>query len=741
MSHVIGSSVQRLDIATKVTGQRKFPQDFDMEGQLHAQVVWAQYPHARVLDIDTAQACAVPGVIDVLTASDVPVNEYGIMTYDQPVMIPIGEKTRWMGDRIAVVVAETEQAAREASEKIRVEYKVYDPITDPRAARADQVLVHPEKDSNTIRHLFVHRGDAQAAFAQADVIIEENYETPCVEHAYLQPEACLGYIDPQGRVTLIVATQWPHDDIRQLAHILGVPQEEVRELVPAVGGAFGGREDMSLQPLVAVAVHKLRRPVKMVWTREESIRGHGKRHPFYMHFKTGCTREGQLVALQATCVTDAGAYESTSVVVLSGAVSFMSGPYHYPACHIDAYTVYTNNAPGMAMRGFGAAQVPVGYELQMDKMARALGMDPVEFRLKNILHEGDERITGNRMPAGTAAYQCLTEVAEAAGWAASGGHWHAPPVAPSSCPERRRGIGIACAYKNVGYSFGFDDKSTARVQLRLDDAGRIQRATVRLAAVEVGQGVSTVLAQIAAQTLDIPFERVRVAFVDSATVPDAGSCSASRHTYMSGNAVMRACEQALSKRAHVLRAESGETHIEAEHTYRGKQYRPTTDFDPETGECNPHFSYGYGAQAVLIEVDVETGQIEVLRVWSANNAGKVIHPAGVFGQSAGGLHMGLGWTVMEEVIQHQSQLRTRRLSEYHIPTAVDMPPEFIDIQVEIPDPAGPHGAVGMGETPLLSTAPALLIALCNATGIYLDRIPATPERVWRALRAADRMGS
>jgi CO/xanthine dehydrogenase Mo-binding subunit len=300
--------------------------------------------------------------------------------------------------------------------------------------------------------------------------------------------------------------------------------------------------------------------------------------------------------------------------------------------------------------------------------------------------------------------------------------------------RRRRGIGIACTYKNVGYSFGFDDKSTARVQLRLDDTGDIARATVHLAAVEVGQGVDTALAQIAADVLDIPVERVRVAFVDTSSTPDAGSCSASRHTYMSGNAVLLACQAAQSRRADVLRAETGESSVEAEVTYRGKSRRPTTDWDPVTGECDPHFSYSYGAQVALIEVDTETGEIDVLDMWSANNAGKVINPAMVYGQSAGGLHMGLGYALMEEVVHEGARLRTRRLSEYYVPTALDMPTRFHDIQIEVADPTGPFGATGIGETPLLGTAPAILNALSDAVGLRLTIIPATPERVWRALK-------
>ena len=736
MTRTVGKSVQRADIAAKVRGQSHFPQDCSRDDQLHAKIVWAAHPRARVLHVDMSRAENVPGVVRILTAADVPANEYGIISFDQPVLIPVGSETHWTGDRIALVVAETEAAAARARDLVTVEYEALAPLADPHTAMGSSELVHSGTDSNVIRHLFLRRGQAEEAFARSDLVIEATYYTQCVEHAYLQPEACLGYVDEEERIALVVATQWPHDDIRQLAHVLQVPEERLRIVVPAVGGAFGGREDMSLQPLVALAVYVLRRPVKMVWSREESIRGHGKRHPFHIRLKTGCTANGDLQAIEAECVSDAGAYESTSVTVLSDALSFISGPYRYPNCSIDGYTVYTNNAPGMAMRGFGAAQAAFAYEQQMDRMARALGLDPVAFRLKNVLEDNAVRLTGNTMPPGTSARACLAAAAEAAGWQERDGSWTPPEVGQPQQRERRRGIGVACTYKNVGYSFGFDDRSTARVQLDLDPTGQIAHATIHLAAVEVGQGVTTALTQIAAEILDLPVERVSFAEVDTASSPDAGSCSASRHTYLSGKAVYLACQKALRQRQQALREESGEREIEASYTYRGQSRRPTTDWDPVTGECNPHFSYAYGAQVALVEIDTETGEIEVIKVWSANNAGKVIHPASVYGQSAGGLAMGLGYALMEEVVQESGRLRTRRLSEYPVPTALDMPCEFVDIQIEVPDPSGPFGATGIGEVPLLSTAPAVLNALADATGVYLDTIPATPERVWHALAAA-----
>ncbi|MDI7277868.1 MAG: molybdopterin-dependent oxidoreductase, partial [Anaerolineae bacterium] len=375
MAQVVGAPVQRVDIEAAVQGRRTYPQDLTMDGMLHAVVVWAGHPHALIRRIDRSAALAVPGVVAVLTYEDVPVNEYGININDQPVLADT--KVRWLGDRVAVVVAETPRAAERARDLVHVEYEELPVVSHAiEAMKPEAPLVHEDRRSNVLKHIYVRRGNVEEGFAAADVVVEGSYRTPFVEHAYLQPEAGLGYIDEQGRVTVVCAAQWPHDDLHQIAHALALPEEQVREIVPAVGGAFGGREDISLQILVALAAWKLRRPVKMVWSREESIRGHGKRHPFYMRHRWGATREGRLLAVEIEAVLDAGAYASTSVPVLQNAVSFLAGPYVVPNARIDGYAVYTNNAVTMAMRGFGATQPPFGYELQMDKLAEALGLDP-----------------------------------------------------------------------------------------------------------------------------------------------------------------------------------------------------------------------------------------------------------------------------------------------------------------------------------------------------------------------------
>jgi CO/xanthine dehydrogenase Mo-binding subunit len=734
---VIGRSLPRIDARAKVTGQAKYPGDFYMEGMLHAKVVWSEYPHAKVLRIDTSEAEACPGVVAVLTYKDVPVNEYGINIKDQSVLVaplPLvgggqgGGKVRWVGDRIAIVVAESERIAEVARKLVEVDYEPLPVVDDPREAmRPDAPLVHEDRGTNVLKQFKVRKGNVEAGFARADVIVEGYYVTPFVEHAYLQPEAGLGYIDEEGRVTVIVAAQWAQDDLHQIAHMLNLPEDRVREIVPAIGGAFGGREDMYIQHLLALCAYCLRRPVKMVFSREESVCRTGKRHPYYMRYKTAATRDGKLTAMEIELISDAGAYASTSTVVMANSTSFAAGPYVVPNAKIDSYTVYTNNAVTMAMRGFGSTQVPVAYELQMDKLAEALGMDPVEIRMKNLFEDGSIAVTGNPMPSGVGIKETLRQAALAAGWRKEDGHWVRPEM--PAADGKLYGLGVACAYKNVGYSMGFDDKSTAVVELTLDDTGQVDKALVKIAASEVGQGVHTALAQIAAETLGVGVEKVEVALVDTTETPDAGSSSASRHVYLSGNAVMAACRLAREKWHTALRAEEGKTHIEARYTYHGRDARPTTPFDPETGECDPHISYGYATQIALVEVDAETGEVGVLRLYSAHDVGRAVNPQMIKGQIGGGVHMGEGYALMEEYVQQKGVVKTRKFSEYFIPTVLDMPRELVPLIIEVPDPTGPYGATGVGEMTTLPTAPAILSAIHDATGVWIEELPATAEKV------------
>ena len=721
-ARAIGQPLRRIDALDKVTGRARYPQDLYVEGMLHAKVLWSEFPHARILSIDTSRAESHPGVVAVLTYKDVPVNEFGLIENDQRVLAE--GKVRSVGDPVALVVAETEQAAEEARQLIKVDYEPLPVVSDPREAmQPDAPLVHEEKGSNILAHYRVRKGDVEKAFAQADVVVEGRYRTPHQEHAYLQPEAGLALIDEQGKVAVYVASQWAHDDRRQIAHALNVPEDQVRVIHTAIGGAFGGREDISLQIMLALAAWKTKRPVKMVYSREESFRGHHKRHPFFMRYKVGATKEGQLIALEAELISDAGSDASVSAVVMANAVAQATGPYEIPNVKVDGYAVHTNNILTGAMRAFGAPQVNFAMELSMEKLAQALGMDPVELRMKNVLREGSRVGTNTVVPAGVGIGETLRQAALAAGWREVDGHWIKPAKAAGGESSKRRGIGVACSWKNVGYSFGFPDHSIARVEIYGGE--EMERAVVKCGVADVGQGAQTALAQIAAEVLGIPYERVEVIVSDTDVVPDAGSSSASRQTYVSGNAVRLAALRA--KR----RWEEGNRPA-FDHCY---YYPPqTTDFAPETGECYPHFSYGYTTQIVELEVDVETGEVEILKVYSAHDVGRAINPQMIEGQIEGGVVMGEGYALIEEFIQQGGFIKTRKLSEYFIPTSLDAPREVVPIVVEAPDPEGPFGAKGVGEMTVMSMAPAIAAAIHDAVGVWLNELPITAERVLRAMK-------
>jgi len=736
----VGESIIKIDAAPKARGEGIYPQDFNLEGQLYASVVWSQYPHAKVCSIDITKAAAYPGVVKVLTAGDVPENSYGINFPDQSVFMVAGDKVRSVADRIAMVVAETHEAAREACGLVEVKYELLPVVSDPREAMKDgSILIHPERgDTNIIDKIKIRRGDIQTGFEEADVVVESYYTTQAQEHAYMQPDAGVGYIDDKGRVTVIVATQAPHDDIPKIARILQVEEKAVHLVVPAVGGAFGGREDMQTHHLLAVAAFVLRRPVKLVFSREETTMFTGHRHPFYMRCKSGATREGMLTAVEVEMIADAGAYISSSIWMLNNATSNAAGPYKVPNAKIDSCAVYTNNVMNMAMRGFGAPQAAFAYEMQMNKLAVALGMDPVEIRMKNLLEDGDICLTGKPMPEGVGVKETLKEVALKAGWKQNGTHWEAPQVPVSISPEKRIGLGLSTSYKNVGFSFGMDDYSKAIVELYLQESGQIDRAVVKCGASDLGMGAQTALAQIAAEILDLNVTKISVPVLDTADVPYAGSSSASRQTYTSGNAVYGACQDAVKKLQQTLRDETGELKIIGEYEFHTSAVRPTSYYAPETGECEPHVSYGYTSQAVLLEVDVETGETKILKLWTAQDCGKMIDPAMVNGQVAGAVHMGVGYGLMEEFIQHEGVPQTRGFSQYMFPTVLDMPEEMVSINVEVPDPTGPFGAKGVAEMPLLPTAPAIMAAIHQATGVWIDTLPATAERVWSRLNEKEK---
>jgi CO/xanthine dehydrogenase Mo-binding subunit len=737
----VGQSITRVDARAKVTGEALYPGDISMPGMVYGKILFAGRPHARVLSIDTAQAESVDGVVAIFTAQDVPVNEYGLQRPDQPVLCGPGSKkpgadvVRFIGDQVAVVVAETEEAAARARDLIQVDYEDLPAITSPfDALKPDAPQLHPGRppipihpeltiDGNRISHHQIRKGDVEAAWDRAHVIIEGNYTTHPQEHAYLQPEAGVSYIDEEGRVTVVIAGQWVWEDQHQIAHALGLEPEQVRVIYPAIGGAFGGREDMSLQIVLALAAWKLGRPVKIVWSREESIRGHCKRHPMWLRCKLGATRDGQLVAAEIHAVADGGAYCYTTNKVLGNTIITAAGPYEIPNVKIDVDGYYTNNPPYGAFRGFGAPQGIFAAELQMDKLAQALGMDPVELRLKNLLRDESLAVMGTPLPGGVNLVEVTTRCAEAMGWiGAEDGTWYRPGF-DSPAPAVRCGTGIAVAFKNIGFSFGYQENCWAKIELRGES--EIETATVYVGTAEVGQGSHTVIRQMAADGLGIDIEKVELELSDTATSPgSSGSVSASRMTFMVGNALRGAAAEALEK------WQDEDRPAVAEYTYLAPQ---TTPFDPETGYGVPNLAYGYVAQAVSVEVDTETGEVRIPRVVCANDVGKAINPHLVEGQIEGGVIQAMGWAMMENFLTDGGDVVTDRLSTYLIPTALDLPGQVESIIVEQADSRGPWGARGMGEMPFIPLAPAIVAAIHDATGVWIDDLPLTAERVLKAL--------
>ncbi len=721
----IGRSLPRTDALGKVTGETDYSGDLSMEGMLFMKILLSERPHARVRRIDTKAAEAAPGVVAVFTAKDVPVNEYGLQIPDQPVLCGPGsikpdcDRVRFVGDQIAVVVAESEAEAAAALNLIRVDYEDLPLVIDPEAAmRPGATLLHPTRgDSNICVHYKIRKGDAEAAMAKADVIVEGVYRTPVQEHAYLQPEAGLAYIDEAGRVTVACAGQWTNADRTSIAHALALPEERVRVIYPAIGGAFGGREDISVQIVLALAALKLKRPVKIIWSRRESIIGHAKRHAVILRAKWGATKDGLIIAAQNEITGDGGAYMYTSNKVLGNSTITATGPYFIPNVKTDVYGVYTNNIPGAAFRGFGAPQALFMAEGQVNKLAEKLGMDPVELRLKNALRDGLTLAVGTPAPGPVSVPQVVEAAAQRFGWKRFTG-----AKQPRGNSALVRGVGFAAGFKNVGFSFGYQDNSWAKVEIHGN--GNIEEVIVHHAGAEVGHGTHTVMAQMAAEVIGVPFEQVRVIPSDSATEGDPGSSSASRMTFMAGNAIKGAAEAALRK------WRSEERPATAEFTYLSPK---TTHFDEETGYSTPNFSYAYSAEAVEVEVDTETGQVRVLRAVVADDVGKAINPDLVRGQIEGAVAQAQGYALTEELKLKDGRVLTDQLSTYLLPTILDIPETVESVILEIAEPNGPWGARGLGEIPFLPYVPAVAAAIHDATGVWMDEFPFTPERVLRAL--------
>ncbi|WP_424862338.1 xanthine dehydrogenase family protein molybdopterin-binding subunit [Streptomyces sp. MMS24-I29] len=772
----IGESAPRPDGVLKVTGEFAYSSDMWHEDMLWGHTLRSTPAHAEIVSIDIAEALATPGVHAVLTHDDLPaaVKNYGLEIQDTPVLAR--GKVRHHGEPVALVAADHPETARRAAARIRIDYRELPVVTDEASALAPGApLVHEHRTDHHAGHVphpnIVHRqpvvrGDAEAAAARADVVVGGEYVFGMQDQAFLGPESGLAVPAEDGGVDLYVATQWLHADRRQIAPVLGLPEDKVRMTLSGVGGAFGGREDLSMQIHACLLALRTGRPVKMVYNRFESFFGHVHRHPARLRYEHGATRDGRLTHVKCRIVLDGGAYASSSPAVVGNAASLGVGPYVVDDVDIEAVALYTNNPPCGAMRGFGAVQACFAYEAQMDKLAAELGMDPVEFRRINAMEQGSVLPTGQIVDSPAPVAELLRRVKARAlpperQWETAGERpdVRALPGGLSNTTHGEgvvRGVGYAVGIKNVGFSEGFDDYSTARV--RIEVVGGEPVAVVHTAMAEVGQGGVTVHAQIARTELGVA--RVTVQPADT-RVGSAGSTSASRQTYVTGGAVKHACEAVREKVLELGRRRFGPYHpawataellledgkvvtdggevlaaladvlggesVEAELEWR---HRPTEPFDLRTGQGNGHVQYSFAAHRAVVEVDTELGLVKVVELACAQDVGKALNPLSVEGQIQGGTTQGLGIAVMEEIVVDPvtAKVRNPSFTDYLIPTILDTPAIPVDV-LELADDHAPYGLRGVGEAPTLSSTPAVLAAIRNATGLELNRTPVRPEHL------------
>ncbi|GAA2544236.1 xanthine dehydrogenase subunit D [Streptomyces koyangensis] len=772
----IGESTLRPDGTLKVTGEFAYASDMWHEDMLWGHTLRSPHAHARIVSLDTGEALAQPGVYAVLTYDDLPaeVKNYGLEIQDTPALAH--GRVRHHGEPVALVAADHPETARRAAAKIKVVYEELPLVTDEASATAPGApLLHEDRDDHHAAHTphpnIVHRqpivhGDIAAGRARADVVVTGEYVFGMQDQAFLGPESGLAVPAEDGGVDLYVATQWLHADLRQIAPVLGLPEEKVRMTLSGVGGAFGGREDLSMQIHACLLALRTGKPVKMVYNRFESFFGHVHRHPAKLHYEHGATHDGKLTHLACRIVLDGGAYASSSPAVVGNAASLGAGPYNIDNVDIEVLALYSNNPPCGAMRGFGAVQACFAYEAQMDKLAAALGMDPVELRQLNAMEQGSVLPTGQSVDAPAPVAELLRRVKARPlpperQWESAGG---APDVRelPGGLSNTThgegvvRGVGYAVGIKNVGFSEGFDDYSTARVRLQV--AGGEPVAVVHTAMAEVGQGGITVHAQIARTELGV--SQVTIHPADT-QVGSAGSTSASRQTYVTGGAVKHACEAVREKVLEIGRAKLGTYHpawATAELLLEGGKvvtdggevlaslaevlgdevvdlelewrHRPTEPFDLRTGQGDGHVQYSFAAHRAVVEVDTELGLVKVVELACAQDVGKALNPLSVVGQIQGGSTQGLGVAVMEEIVVDPATAKVRNPSftDYLIPTILDTPTIPVDV-LELADDHAPYGLRGVGEAPTLSSTPAVLAAIRAATGLELNRTPVRPEHL------------
>ncbi len=733
-SAAIGQARPNPNARAKIEGTARFTDDYHFPGMLYARTKRADVPHARIRAIDTSAASALPGVHAVLTHEDVPGHKrHGLVIDDWPILC--SDKVRYAGDAVAIVAADSDEIAAAAVDLIEVDYEELPVVSNAiQAAQADAPLVHEGRDDgNLLKHIKVDKGDIEAGFAAADVVIDQTYRTQATEHMFLEPECSIGVpagYDPSDfggelydvavrgemarhdKTTIYVGSQIPYQDRSQTAAALGVKPEAVRIVATLMGGGFGGKEDITGQIHVALLAEKTGRPVKMLYSRQESLLVHPKRHATVIRMRTGATADGRLTAVEATLYGDGGAYASLSEKVLTRATTHATGPYDVPNVKIDCFAMYTNNAPSGALRGFGVTQSCFAVESNMDMLAEHLELNAVEIRRINALDVGRTTSTGQVMRESVGLNECIDKVAtDMCGrdfrWTWDEG-------------DSRFAWGLAVAYKNTGLGGGAVDRASAEVEVWAG-ADNVTRAEVRISSAEMGQGLPAVLAACAAEELGIPIERVNVLLGDTDFCPDGGPTTASRQTFVSGNAVRLAARQAAEELA------AAGDHVLVRYDYTAPETQPLG-----TGG-DMHVAFSFGAQAALIEVDTNTGEVHVRKIIAAHDVGRAINPLTLQGQIEGGIVMSIGFTLLEHYIQEDGKPWTNIMARYKIPN-ITHTPAIISHIVEHEVSTGPYGAKGVGELPSIPTSPAITNAIYRATGVRVRSLPVDQDELLRAMR-------
>lgn len=730
--NVVGTSALRYEGKDKLDGKAMFPQDIKIDNMVYGATLRSTIPHGY-FTLDLEEAKKHEGVLYIFTAEDVlGKNEHGVLFKDHEVFM--SKKVKKIGDPLALVVAETEKQAKEAMAKIKVSYEELEGVFDPRIAIKDDAPKVHDKD-NLIVDLHMKKGTVN--FDACAYVVESEFEVPMVDHAFIQPESAIGYME-DGKVVVLCSTQYPHWDRFELAEALGIEEDKIQVLNAAVGGAFGGREDITSQIHVAMAAMKLNRPVKVTYGREESFLAHSKRHPMYFSMKLGCNEEGKLLAMESEIYADSGAYASWAPNILRKAMVHSTGPYEVENVSVDAYTVYTNNPFTGAMRGFGATQVAVGYEQMLDMLAEEAGMTVYEIREKNVLKVGSKLGTSQTMYDSIPVDRCLQTVKEG---------MELIKDIPEN-PSKLTGYGIACSIYGTGYGNGFPDVSNNNV--KVNEEGKFE---IYSGFTEVGQGAKTVMAQIAAEVFNVDSNDIEVFCEDTDITPDSGTAAASRQTYNTGNAVKKSClkmKDFLLEKARIelelnnsigLQMENHEIYMKTLPDKRvsnvelfkkyGSELETNASFTAQTttldafGQGAPYWPYGFNALGVKVEIDPLSGRIDVVDGVFAQDVGRAINPRFIEGQMDGGFMMGLGYALYEDIGLKNGEMRNRKFSSYILPTSKDMP-TLRKIIIEDPEETGPFGAKGIGESVTIPAAPAIMNAIYDACGIRFTKLPVTP---------------